>query len=170
MRFPVLKILALLCSTIGALAVVGVAAFALYALLQGGSEATVFALFIALVFGLPAVGFAFLMFTLAGVFGAAGVVSNQVSQSTPEDESYNPNPLGRQLAPKYGKTLLITSYCLFGFAVLWSVPYGFLTFVEMVTSFAGQATDEAIKWLGIAAPAVALGFVARRFAYLGNDI
>ncbi|MEL6618319.1 MAG: hypothetical protein AAFP16_05540 [Pseudomonadota bacterium] len=122
------------------------------ALFSGGSEGFVFAIFISIVLGIPAAGFATLMFGLSATFGAAALATGHSSAMV----SNAPNSPVSQ-----NRWLVWLSYCCFGAAILWSVPYGFITFVQMVTGDPVQAVRSALTWLGVAVPLIACGFIGR---------
>jgi hypothetical protein len=151
-----MKTLATICAAIGGLTALGVALIALFVMSSGEPEAFVFAVFIAIVFGIPAAGFTVAMLGLSGVFLAAG---NAADRTSVPSSAAGRNPFERVPANK--KWLLWLSYGLFGGAVLWSVPYGFLTFVHYVTGDLLQASCAAKMWLSVAGPLCVGGFLAR---------
>ncbi len=146
-----MKVLSLICGAVGIITVLGVGLFALV-MLFSGPEGYVGALLISFVFGIPAAGFATLMFGLSATFAAAALATGHSSAMI----SNVPNSPVSQ-----SRWLVWLSYCCFGAAVLWSVPYGFITFVEMVTGHPVQAARKALTWLGVAVPLIACGFIGR---------
>jgi hypothetical protein len=149
-----LKTLATICAAIGGLTALGVAVFALFVMSSGEPEGFVFAVFIAIVFGIPAAGFTIVMLSLSGVFLVAG--SGLERTSVPTSVAV-PDP--SEQVPANKKWLFWLSYGLFGGAVLWSVPYGFLTFVHFVTGDLVQASGTAKTWLSVAVPLCVGGFL-----------
>ena len=147
-----MKIMSLICGAVGIITVLGVGLFALYALFSGGSEGFVFAVFILTVFGIPAAGFAILMFGLSASFGAAALVAGRPSATA----SNAPN-----LPVSQNRWLVWLSYFCFGAAILWSVPYGFITFVAILTDDPVLANESALMWLGLAVPLIVCGFICR---------
>lgn len=155
-----MHILALICSAIGVTTLLGVGCFALWAFLSGGTEGAVFAVFIAFVLGIPAVGFAIFMFGLSATLGTAALVTAPSTVLGPEAGSPN---------VRRSKGFLWLSYLCFGAAILWSAPHGFFTFVGLVTDNPTQAASRALAWLGVAIPLIASGYLCRAFALRSNS-
>ena len=144
-----MKVLAMILGAIGALTAFGVVVYALIAWFGGTPESRVFGLSISAVIGIPAAGFSFLMFVLSGVFLATGPVIDDPAQDS--------------IAPNDGKPNWM-AIALFGGAVLWSAPYGFMTIVHTATGNPSQAADTGIIWVSVALPLICLGFMARHFS------
>ena len=121
---------------------------------DAGGERAAAGMFVLIVLGLPALGF-FLFSTLvgAGLFGSGVVRARRQSTSEPRIRHLESAP------PLQSR---IASVIFFWLAALWSVPYGFLTFVTVITSDSENFLSMFATWMVVAAPAFTLSRLLKK--------
>ena len=128
------------------------------------AESNAMGLFVLLVLGVPAVAFgALLFFGAAAVFAVTSPKRPPAASATAMDA---PTPRPRdppEVLPKTRSVLLtlLSALCFVG-AVLWSVPFGFLTFVGLVTSDLNTFIGMGGRWLLVAMPLLTISVWLRR--------
>ena len=120
--------------------------------------------FILVVFGIPAVAFCALLLFGAAVSSVIGTARRRPERA-PAD-IYDPDPQPRppsEMATRQPAVMpTLVSILLFIGAVLWSIPFGFLTFVGVITSDLETTLSMGGRWLLVALPLLLISAGLRR--------
>lgn len=101
-------------------------------------------LFVFIVFGLPAVGF----FIVTTVFGTLMAVSGAPAKTPERGQAV----LRQVFTPPWHRVISIVGFWI---AVLWTVPYGFLATVSLITNDVEHVLSSLLTWVLVAGPAFA---------------